>query len=127
MYITMKALALVVALLAAPPGLTSHSGDSFDPTTAPLSELVHRHQPPRPESRSTGLRLKQATRAGVIERLARRREHAGQKRQAVTSPGVVVCIPDTTAATTTPKYAVLDKVSVVNNDEVSRDEWASGV
>jgi hypothetical protein len=108
----MRSFALVSALFVAPLVLAAPSGDSFDPSTASASELVLRElKPAQPAPRSSGLR--QATRAEIINRLARR-GRGGEKRQAATSPGVPVCIPDSTAASGTPKYAVFQGVQVAN-------------
>jgi hypothetical protein len=109
----MRPVALVSALLVARLGLSVPTGDSFDPSTASASELVLRDEiaPARPAPRSSG--LKQATRAEVVNRLARR-GRGGEKRQAATSPAVPTCIPDSTAASGTPKYAVFQGVQVAN-------------
>jgi hypothetical protein len=109
---TMRPVALASALFIAQLGLAAPSGNSFDPCTASASELVLRElKAARPAPRST--ELKQATRADVVDRLARR-GRGGDKRQAATSPGVVTCVSDSTAASGTPKYAVIQKVQVTN-------------
>src|SRR5690242_14180049 len=101
----MRPVALVSALLVARLGLSVPTGDLFDPSTASASELVLRNElrPARPAPRSSG--LKQATRAEIVNRLARR-GRGGEKRQAAASPAVPTCIPDSTAASGTPNYAV---------------------
>lgn len=112
------ALALALLVAIAPLGMASASDDSFDPLAAPVSELVSRSQltpltPARPAPRSNELR--QATRKGVVERLARRRELAGGKRQAAPSSSPTGCISDSTAAAGTPQYAVFHTVTVVGS------------
>lgn len=111
----MRPVALVSALLVARLGLSVPTGDSFDPSTASASELVLRNElrPTRPAPRSSG--LKQATRAEIVNRLTRRgRGGDKDRRQAATSPAVPTCIPDSTAASGTPNYAVFQGVQVTN-------------
>lgn len=107
---TMKVAALLLALLAAPLGLGSLSGDSFDPTIAPLSELVPRNEPARPEPRSTS--PKQATRASVVDRLGKRRAHGGRRRSAA-SQGAGTCTINPAGLSTdgTPNYAIVRMIS----------------
>jgi hypothetical protein len=86
------------------------SGDSFDPTIAPLSELVPRNEPARPEPRSTS--PKQATRASVVDRLGKRRAHGGRRRSAA-SQGAGTCTIDPAGLSTdgTPNYAIVRMIS----------------